>query len=110
MNNKDAVRYPVGFKERHQCKGILWNSQNPQDNDIPFKAPLLNYIEGRKRVYVPLYKEFVEKQPKFLALKERLRKGENLLIIEVDGPHQESSDYYIEKYKVDKTFIEKNTI
>ena len=45
-----------------------------------------------------------------IALKNRLINGENLLIIEVDGPHQESLDYYKEKYEVGDDFIQKNTM
>lgn len=70
----------------------------------------LNYIEGRKEIYVPIYCELVKKQDKFYELKERLDSGENLLIIEVDGPHQESLDYYKEKYGVDDDFIENHSM
>jgi hypothetical protein len=47
---------------------------------------------------------------KFTELKNKLDSGENLLIIEVDGPHQESIDYYMKEYGVDKTFIEDDTM
>jgi hypothetical protein len=39
-----------------------------------------------------------------------LSQGKNLLILEVDGPKQESLEYYKEKYGVDDTFIEKKTV
>lgn len=39
-----------------------------------------------------------------------LKDGKNLLIVEVDGPHGESLDYYKKKYKVDDNFIEDDTI
>jgi hypothetical protein len=38
------------------------------------------------------------------------KKGENLLIIEVDGPHEEDLEYYMKKYDVKKDFIENNTM
>jgi hypothetical protein len=44
-----------------------------------------------------------------LELKKRLDDGENLLIIEVDAPHQESLDYYMRKYKVAANFIERDS-
>lgn len=43
-------------------------------------------------------------------MKNKLENGENLLICEVDGPHQESLEYYREKYKVQESFIENNSI
>jgi hypothetical protein len=36
--------------------------------------------------------------------------GENLLIIEVDGPHQEDLQYYKDKYGVSDNFIENGTM
>ena len=39
-----------------------------------------------------------------------LREGKNLLIVDVDGPHQESLDYYKETYQVKDDFIENGTI
>ena len=41
---------------------------------------------------------------------QRHAAGENLLIIEVDGPHQESLEYYKETYGVGDDFIIDNTI
>lgn len=70
----------------------------------------MNLIEARKEIYLPIYKELVKKQPKFEKLVKLLKKGTNLLIIEVDGPHEESLDYYKEKYGVEDDFIENNTI
>lgn len=40
----------------------------------------------------------VIQQPKFHQLKKWLNQGQNLLIIEPDGPHFESNGYYLEKY------------
>ena len=82
FNNKYAVRYPVGFNHRHQCLFSIKEGQR------------LDYIESRKQIYVPLYQKLVKDKPQFIELKTRLLNGENLLIIEVDGPHQESLNYY----------------
>jgi len=100
MNNKEPVRYPVGFKYRHQC--LYAFSKDPSEK--------LDYISARKKIYVPVYADMVKSKQKFQYLKSRLAKGENLLIIEVDGPHQESIDYYKEKYNVSNNFIENDTI
>lgn len=86
-----------------ECKELSLHSTN---NVIR----LLNYIEARKEIYVPEYCAAVVEAKQFKELKERLSKGENLLIVEVDGPHQEDLKYYMEKYRVDSHFIENNTM
>ncbi len=70
----------------------------------------LDYIESRKLIYVPLYTDMVSKQPLFASLKNMLQNGTNLLIIEVDGPHQESLEYYKSKYGVADDFIVDDTM
>jgi hypothetical protein len=109
FNNNDPVRYPVGYNPTHRqaCIGSLWGEgEYHLDNPLKF----LNYIEARKEIYLPIYLQSVQKEPKFIQLKERLEKGENLLIIEIDGPHQESLNYYKDQYGVNDSFIENNTI
>jgi hypothetical protein len=109
MYNTYPVRYPVGYKNKNKCLFSLKEKcyGDPYSVDITEK---LNYIEARKQIYVPIYCDIVKKQKKFKSLKRKLSKGRNLLIIEVDGPHQESLQYYKDEYKVDDDFIENNTI
>ena len=101
FNNKYAVRYPLGFGNQLSGK-CLFALQDGNDKK-------LDYIEARKRIYYPVYSDLVKKQPKFLELKEKLRK-ENLLIIEIDGPHSESLKYYKDTYGVNDDFIERDTM
>jgi hypothetical protein len=100
MNNEHAVRYPVGYskKARSSCLYALWEEKQ------------LDYIEARKKIYFQVYSDLVKKQKKFQKLKQMLAKGENLLILEIDGPRQESLKYYQEKYNVNDDFITNNTI
>ena len=105
MNNPYAVRYPVGFNHRGKCLFALKDDEN--GNIIPKR---LNYIEGRKEIYIPLYAGLARVQPQYAQLKERLDRGEKLNIVEVDGPHQESLNYYKEKYGVGDDFIVNNTM
>lgn len=109
-NAKDAIRYPVGKKHAKTCIGAIYSLQN--DNTEPFEDyKLLNYVQARIQIYAPIYCNLVKKHAMFAALKKRLEGGENLLIIEVDGPHQESLDYYKTKYtNVDDSFIEHGTM
>ena len=100
MSAKDAIRYPVGrsYKARSSCQYSLWNDQT------------LDYVEARKAIYLPVYVEMVKKTNKFKKLKKMLDEGNNLLIMEVDGPRQESLNYYKEIYNVKDDFIKNNTI
>jgi hypothetical protein len=104
MEAEHPIRYPVGFANRHKC--LFSMADNP---DGTLSEPL-NYIEGRKRIYVPLYCSLVEKEAKFIELQDMLNIGKNLLIIEVDGPHQESLEHYKTNYGVFDDFIEQDTM
>lgn len=89
MNCKWPVRYPVGYNYRHSCLFSLDNNGQQYD-----------YIEARKKIYAPVYIKLAKRQAKFQELKQRLVRGEDLLIVEIDGPHQDSLSYYQEKYEV----------
>lgn len=104
MAAKHPIRYPVGFNERHTCVGAL------RDTDPGTITAVLKYIPARKAIYLPEYCRLVRKVDLFNTLKQRLDAGENLLIIEVDGPHEESMDYYKTKYTVNSDFIENSTM
>lgn len=101
MSNLYAIRYPVGIHHMHECLYAI------KDDNIENK---LDYIEARKQIYVPIYCELAKKESLFSQLQNRLESGENLLIIEVDGPHQESLEYYMNEYDVNESFIENDTM
>jgi hypothetical protein len=105
MNTSNAIRYPVGFKHRHECVYAI----EEEKTDYSKISKKLNYIESRKKIYVPLYISLAKKQSKFTKLKKMLNDN-NLLIIEVDGPHEESMNYYKQKYNVSDNFITDSTI
>lgn len=111
---QNAVRYPVGRFQRTKCIGAIWNFELGEDeNALEWKADkykLIDYINARKLIYVPIYCKLVSEKPQFKELQKMLENGENLLIVEVDGPHQESLQYYEKKYSVSKNWIEENTI
>jgi len=100
FKNEYAIRYPVGYNDRSKCICAL------KDIGNNFYIEL-NYIEARKEIYVIEYEKSVVKQKKFRDLLNFLRKGINILIIEVDGPHEESLEYYQKKYNVNSDFIKK---
>jgi hypothetical protein len=100
MKNAEPVRYPVGMHHRRNCKFALKEKSGAH----------LDYISSRKQIYLPVFVELVKKAPRFKKLQDRLKKGENLLIVEVDGPHQESMPYYKEKYAVADDWIDQDSI
>lgn len=105
INNKYAVHYPLGNKKNNaKCLyAIKENIDGSYEYDI-------DYIGGRKKIYCPSYCDAVKVMDQFIELKEKLDDGKNLLIIEVDGPHQESLNYYKDTYDVGDDFIEDDTL
>jgi len=104
-NNPYPVRYPVGFQHRHKCLYAL-----KETGEGLIEPWALGYIAARKEIYGKEYLRLVEKQPQYRELKDRLARGENLLLIDVDGPHQEGMSYYQEKYQVTPDFITNNSV
>ena len=105
LANEYAVRYPVGQAARH----TVAFSVRLLDREGSRRVDRLDYIQARKQLYLPWYVTSVKKTDEFKQLQARVRAGENLLIVEVDAPHQESLGYYQEKYGVKSNFIEQDT-
>lgn len=89
--NEYAVRYPNGYNGRHECICSLLPDENGAL--IPVSGPNgqkatkeERYIAARKAIYCPLYAESVGELKEFKELQTRLNSGENLLILDVDGP------------------------
>ncbi len=95
---QEAVRYPVGRKDRSTCAFAISNS-----------GQRLNYIEARKAIYCAEYGEAVRKEPRYQKLLSMLKK-QNLLIVEIDGPHQEDMSHYTEKYGVRPDLIQNDSV
>ncbi len=98
-----AIRYPVGQQNMKKCVGTVLVDENNE-------YEIIDYVTARKRLYSPTYKQLVREADQYSDLLKKLKKGTNLLIMEVDGPHSESLNYYMKKYGVDDDFIENNTI
>lgn len=80
--NQYAIRYPNGYTSRHECVGLLWNNQ------------ILNYVNGRY-VYINAYMvSNIRSHTLYLELLNYLKNGQNLLILEVDGPKYHTSAPY----------------
>jgi hypothetical protein len=102
------VRYPVGrdYRARASC---LYSLKTQADGSIDLSRQL-DYIQARKEIYVTEYCKSLHHETNFLQLCDRFLNGENLLIVEVDGPHQESLSYYTKKYGVPINFFEGGTV
>jgi hypothetical protein len=59
---------------------------------------------------LPEYLYLARQQRQYNQLLKSLQKGQNLLIIEIDGPHQESLPYYQANYGVSSDFIQNDTM
>jgi hypothetical protein len=111
MEASYPVRYPVGFSNRHLCIGSIKSSEyNKCIMDKNYVPKLLSYVDARKEIYLKNYLKLVKKEKDFWGLVNMVKSGKNILIIEVDGPHQDHLDYYKSKYGVSDDFIEHNTI
>lgn len=52
-----------------------------------YKGERLSYVESRKKLYQPMYQQLVRKTKAYKDLLELIRKGQNVLLIEPDGPN-----------------------
>lgn len=110
MKFKSAIRYPVGFDYRHKCVASWWCPECTSHEVCNHEGEYMDYIQARKNIYMPLYCNSVIKHDLFRDLLGLLLNGVNLLIIDVDGPHQELLSYYQEKYGVGSDFINDNAV
>jgi hypothetical protein len=46
----------------------------------------LTYVEARKKIYFPIYKNLIRKSKIYKEILEMVEKGQNILLIDVDGP------------------------
>eukprot|EP01083_Nonionella_stella_P165339 549780_1 len=89
MKHQKAVRFPVGRANRFECLYSVVDRGNPQP---------VNYIEARKKIYIPQYTAALIQCDKFKQLKRMYEDGQYLLISEFDGPLYQDYDYYQDKY------------
>lgn len=81
MLNPYAVRYPNGYKHRGE---VLFSIFMKDEDSETYKE--LDYIKARKKIYCADYIEAALDHPELIKLKKLLDKGDNLQIVEVDGP------------------------
>lgn len=74
FNSKKWVRYPNGFNHHKETVGSI------------YRGKIINYIGARKKIYCKKYQDIAITKKLFKDLKERYENGENIQIVEVDGP------------------------
>lgn len=104
MSAPYPIRYPVG-KGKHRSTCLYALEKDQQAGYTPSASEQLDYINARKRIYLPIYSKLVRAESQYKYLLSLLQAGKNLLILEVDGPHEESLDYYKQQYSVANDFI-----
>lgn len=106
LTNPRAVRWPQWHIDReYKC----YSSQTAPLYSF-YNGEKLGYIEARKKIYFDQYSKLVKNHPLFQELLELFKSGQNILLIEWDGPQQRSLPYYQSKYQVEKDFIINSTI
>lgn len=100
------VRYPVGKSVHNRGKCICSLAETKEKGIYE----ILDYIDSRKKLYIPEYIRLVKDKPQFLELKQRLKAGENLLIIEVDLVQDSMLPFYREKYGVEDDWIKNGSL
>ena len=73
-----------------ESKKLIFDANDYKTETKSMKFDSLDYVAARKRIYCGLYAELVKTQPKFVALRRELDKGNKLIISEVDGPRYEN--------------------
>lgn len=69
--NPQAVRYPMGRGMKPEFS--LWDGRK------------LGYVDARKEIYFPLYRDAVAKSPAFEMLEELARQHEEICLFDFDG-------------------------
>ena len=79
FENDKAVRYPNGFNHRSECKFSLWQNDKGE-------WERLDYVRARAKIYASVYEDLVKKEDDFKKIKTMLQNGQNILLVDVDGP------------------------
>lgn len=97
---KKGIRTPPEvstLRKKFRETGAPWTPRCSWWNNEP-----LDYIEARKKIYVPLYAQMVVETDAFKACRAMLDEGKKLLIIDLDGP---PLDAYPNGAEVTRDFI-----
>ncbi len=65
----------------------------------------MSFNEAARRYFIKIYDECIRETKTFKKLQTLLEKGENLILLDTEGPEEQIMPYYIDKYNVKDNFI-----
>lgn len=96
MKAEYPIRYPNGFHGRKNCiYSLVWCEKTGLWWEF-------DYINSRKAVYCAEYSRLAPSIPEFQHLKEMVDLGENVMLIEVDGPDPSLNHYPYSKISLEE--------
>lgn len=107
---KYSISSPVGSLSKENYIGFVPVHCHLTGNVPVENVEILDLIKARKSIYYELYSRQIKKESQFNELKGWLKNGQNLFIIDPDGPYFEDLKYYKDKYSVDDEFITSTNI
>lgn len=88
-NNLKAIRYPMGKGEKPEYS--LWNGEH------------LSYVEARKAIYIPLYRDAVKKTDAFHRLQGIYEEADTLVLLDYDAYDHRKLNYNWHQVMHDET-------
>lgn len=82
-----GIRTPAEVKRIKKLYPKSWRPTFSVSDDLSF----LGYVESRWEIYFPMYQELIQDLPILSEVREMLRAGQDVMILDVDGPL--STDY-----------------
>lgn len=90
LNYHTSVRYPVG-NDRSSPKPIAYYDEKTN-------SYISDENEAFKKIFLDNYLEALKTNHEFNILKTRVNMGENILLLDFEGPRTEDEAYYNQKY------------
>lgn len=84
---KNPIRYPNKIHRRKNTQFVLCADNKGNESR-------LDYISSRKEIYVKEYIRLIKKLPEYEILLNKLKKGKNIMICEVDVPAKNKKGNY----------------
>ena len=101
---------PIGKSSKERYIGFIPTNCNLYGDVSKENVEILDSVQARKDIFNKHYSRLVKREEKFYELKKWIKNGQNLFIIDPDGPCFEDLEYYKDKYNVDDEFITSNNI
>ncbi len=114
--NSHPIRYPCSFSPEVRASTAgsippeLLTAYRKEPRMLIKTSDLLPVGPARKRIYFRYYIPAARAERQYLELRQLLASGQNLLLIDVDGPREESLDYYRQTHGVPENWISQRSV